>query len=114
MRYASRILFYFSIMRTFNSFVWAAKNEVLQAISSEPVADRNLKPKVISSINWREVHGVFIHDTKPVHVLAYILAYKQLEEEHKIRIMRPADVPFPMTDYNTTFALLSEEVETVA
>jgi len=96
-------------MKTLNSLVMTAKDEILILLSSGPINDRVLMPKVVSSINWRETRELeIVHETKPVHISAYILAYKQLEEEHKIQITRPADVPFPMTDFMTTFALKSD------
>lgn len=93
-------------MKTLNDLVSTAKYQILRLLRSGPLNDRVLMPKVISSINWHETREFdVVHETKPVHISAYILAYKQLEGERKIRITRPADVPFPMTDYKTTFAL---------
>jgi hypothetical protein len=37
--------------------------------------------------------------------LAVILSFKELEVVGKITISRPRSVPFPMTDFNTTFTL---------
>jgi len=46
-----------------------------------------------------------IRETKPVHRLAFVVAYKRLEKEGKIEILRPQGIPFPMTDNETTFKI---------
>lgn len=63
---------------------------------------------VFNRLNMTEKKdGTVLHQTKPIHNLAVILAYKQLEAEGKIKIERPSDVPFPMTDNNTLFSTVN-------
>lgn len=56
----------------------------------------------MSAITRRD--GSIKHAILPVHELAFILAYKELENESQIQITRPRDVPSPATDFETTFA----------
>jgi len=49
--------------------------------------------------------GSFYHNHKPIHMLATILAYKELEREDQIKITRMPDVPFPATDFRSNFIL---------
>ena len=64
-----------------------------------------LMPHVLENISTRENRkGEIVHDKKPIHTLAFIIAMKELEKEGVIEIDR-GDVPFPMTDFKTRFRL---------
>lgn len=43
-----------------------------------------------------------IHHIQPIHSLAFVIGYKELEAEGRILINRD-DTPFPMTDSKTKF-----------
>jgi hypothetical protein len=97
-------------MRNFASLVESGKYEIERLLSSGPMQDKDLRPKVLNWINIKILRDETVkHETLPVHCLAYIVAYKQLEQEGRIKISRPPGVPFPMTDYKTTFALVRTE-----
>jgi hypothetical protein len=65
---------------------------------------QELEKTVIGIISMRKNRdGTVIHDPKPIHCLAFIQAYKELEEIGDITIKRPSDIPFPMTDFRTIF-----------
>lgn len=69
-------------------------------------SQRELEGYVASILNIVETKKEGIrHRTKPIHGLAFIIAYKELESERQIKIRRPLGVPFPMTDFETSFAL---------
>lgn len=63
-----------------------------------------LEKYVLSILNIKERKGVIIHETKPIHRIAFIMAYKELEAEGAVKIDRPLKVPFPMTDFETHFS----------
>jgi len=89
--------------------VSSAKYFIIRCLRADGVTQRSqLEPYVISGINRIEKRdGTVKHVTKPIHYLAFILAYKELENEHQIKITRKG-IPFPMTDNETIFALRSE------
>lgn len=65
-----------------------------------------LERYVINILNIKERRdGTILHRTKPIHGLAFILAYKELESMDQIEIQRPTGVPFPMTDFETLFSV---------
>lgn len=92
-----------------------AKSEIERALKGVPITLRELERRVLlnitlkrdrfGSIVYNDNTGKPVRIQKPIHRLAIILAYKQLEEEGKIVIQRPANVPFPMTDYATQFSM---------
>lgn len=91
-------------MNTLNRLVTSAENEILRVLSPKPIHGKALEAEVLYWINGRETRQYdVVHETKPIHILAFILAYKQLEATGKIKVTRPKDVPFPMTDYTTIF-----------
>jgi len=83
------------------------KNVMLNNLRSQGTTNGQiLQQQVLSVINTKETRdGEIKHETKPIHLLAFVLAYKQLEQGQQIIISRPSDIPFPMTDYRTTFTL---------
>ena len=90
-----------------NLLVLRAKNVILRELKEEgTLSGKTLQSRVISIIDFKEKkNGEFEHDTQPIHMSAFIRAYKELEMTSEIKITRPAGVPFPMTDYATMFAL---------
>jgi len=67
---------------------------------------QELERAVTDIISIRErKDGTIIHDSKPIHHLAFILAYKELESTNEIIIQRPSNIPFPMTDFRTVFSI---------
>lgn len=68
-----------------------------------------LEKYVINKLNRKIMRdGRIVHRTKPIHSLSFILAYKELESEEQIRIIRSVGVPFPMTDFETLFSIKGE------
>ena len=66
---------------------------------------KELMPQVIDQISIRQnKEGEIIHDPKPIHTLAFLIAMKELEAEGVLKIDR-GDVPFPMSDFKTRFSL---------
>jgi hypothetical protein len=99
-------------MRSFATLVESGKEEILRLLASGPLQDKDLQPRVLNWINIKILRDETVkHETLSVHCLAYIIAYKQLEQEGQIKISRPPGVPFPMTDYKTTFGLVQTEQE---
>jgi hypothetical protein len=88
------------------SFVLSAENAILRTLADASLLGRELQSRVLSIINIKENRdGEIEHQTKPIHMLAFIIAYKQLEQTNQITILRSSGVPFPMTDFETTFAI---------
>ena len=68
--------------------------------------EASLEKSTLWALSMKEKKdGTITHEIKPIHMLAFILAYKKLETEGKITIQRPKDVPYPMTDYETLFSI---------
>ena len=89
-----------------NKLIMTAKDVILHELKQGTLSGRDLQSRVISVIDFKEKkNGEFEHDTQPIHMSAFIRAYKELELTSQIKITRPAGVPFPMTDYATMFAL---------
>jgi len=65
---------------------------------------KELMEHALDAINSYESHGYTEHKTKPIHTLAWILAFKELELEGVIRVER-YDIPFPMVDNKSQFYL---------
>ena len=60
---------------------------------------------VLNSINQRlNRKDDTVHTTKPIHVLAWLIAYKELENEGVIIVDRK-DLPFPTIDNRSRFSL---------
>jgi len=87
-----------------------AKNEILRFLQTHVSCKQpELEEHVLNFINERQNReGIPVHETKPIHGLAFILAYKELEADNQIKISRPYDVPFPMTDAETVFSLAED------
>jgi len=94
----------------------AAEKAILGLLKQGQVKGvRKLQAQVMPKINARydrlgrvirdRKTGGVKHETKPVHRLAFVLAYKNLERRNAIKIQRPPDIPFPMTDDKTLFSL---------
>jgi hypothetical protein len=67
---------------------------------------RELGRHVIDNLAWKErMYGEIVYRPVAKDGLAFIMAYKELETDGEIKIVRPKGVPFPMTDYETTFEL---------
>ena len=87
-----------------------AKRYILNYLKDNGSSNRlELEKSVIHTLNIRELkNGTIVHRNKPIHGLAFIVAYKELESENKIRIQRSANVPFPMTDFESLFSFKME------
>lgn len=87
-----------------------AKRYVLNYLKDNGSSKRlELEKYVMDILNLRELKdGTIVHRNKPIHGLAFIIAYKELEFENQIRIQRSATVPFPMTASETLFSLKRE------
>ena len=85
----------------------SAKRAIIQCLGTHGTrSGKDLVSSVLSIIDVKEKKdGEIEHVPKPIHMLAFIIAYKELEREGQIIISRPANIPFPMTDYRTTFTL---------
>lgn len=75
---------------SFIDFVLSLKTNMLEFIRNHPDCTRKELEQIID-VKHRKAN------------LAFILAFKELEREGTIRIARPRDVPFPMTDGETRF-----------
>ena len=65
---------------------------------------KELMEHALNTINSYEYHGYTEHETKPIHTLAWLLAFKELEREGVIRVER-YNIPFPMVDNKSQFYL---------
>jgi len=92
--------------------IFSARLSIIEYLGKyRSTSRRELEPIVLSCINVRtKRNGTIIHKTLPIHGLAFIMAYKELENENKIKLTRPKDVPFPATDFETVFAISVSEV----
>jgi len=64
-----------------------------------------LMPHVLDILGTHEnKEGEVVHEIKPIHTLAFILAVKELEKEGVIRIER-FEAPFPMLNSKSQFSL---------
>lgn len=94
------------------SEVLRAKRIMLDVLAHRSINGKDLEKDMIQRLNLTFDKEDFpVHKTKPIHRLAYILAYKQLEKEKKIVIQRPTNVPFSMTDGATIFRLGAQNIE---
>ena len=60
---------------------------------------------VLNSINLkRNRRNDTVHDTKPIHTLAFLIAFKELEKEGIIQVDRK-DLEFPLIDARSRFSL---------
>ena len=84
----------------------SAKYWLLKYLRENSIVQRlTLEPYVLSRINITQKRDeTMVHRTKPIHSVAFILAYKELEAQGEIEIKR-GSIPFPMTDFETTFTL---------
>lgn len=83
-----------------------AKRAVLKFLAENESCRRlELEKYVINKLNRKMLRdGRIIHRTKPIHSLAFILAYKELESSEEIKIDRRSGIPYPMTDFETLFS----------
>ena len=94
------------LSKNFNLLVLRAKDVIRRELKQGVLSGRDLQSRVISVIDFKEKKNTgFEHDTQPIHMSAFIRAYKELEMASEIKIIRPVGVPLPMTDYATIFAL---------
>ncbi len=86
--------------------VSSAKSAILHRLwNASRTVRRQLEEYVLERISSREKRdGTITHTTKPIHSLAFILAYKKLESDGEIEIRR-GNIPFPMTDSESMFIL---------
>jgi hypothetical protein len=64
-----------------------------------------LMPHVIDCMSIKaNKKGIIERNPQPIHTLAYLIAFKELEAEGVIKIDR-GSVPFPMTDHKSRFSL---------
>lgn len=81
---------------------------IVRLKEKSPQPCKTLQKDVIDRMAQRETRdGDVVHNYQPIQQLAFIRAYKELEEARLIKIDRPAEVPFPATDHNTIFSLFS-------
>lgn len=92
--------------KTLESLVSTAEYVIANFLKDHDGCKRtDLMPHVLDIIGTREnKKGEVVHETKPIHTLAFILAVKEMEKEGVIQIDR-GNVPFPMTDLKTCFSL---------
>jgi hypothetical protein len=93
------------VLKAKNNIVWH-----LRYHCQKPCNCRDLMLAVIDCLSIHEKRdGTISRNPLPIHHLAFIIAYKRLEEEGKIAIQRSPNVPFPATDFNSVFSLRQEE-----
>jgi len=70
---------------------------------------RQLESYVVYAINWRVKRDwSTVHETKPIHQLAFLLGFEELERENKISVNRHG-LPVCMIDDETVFKLTEKE-----
>lgn len=87
--------------------VATSERVILNFLQDKNQVERNqVEPYVLNHINvvWKK-DGSVRHVTKPIHRLAFIMAYKNLENRGEIAIFR-GDVPYPMTDSKSSLSLM--------
>ena len=92
--------------KTLESFVSTAEYVIANYLKDHSGCTREkLMPHVLDILGTHENKGgEVVHEIKPIHTLAFILAAKELEKEGVIRIER-FEVPFPMLDNKSQFSL---------
>ena len=92
-------------------WVRMAKRNILRYLEQVGQCERKeLEGYVLNLLNRRETReGRVIHETKPIHVLAFVVAHKRLEMEQRIKIKRSSSLPFPVTDFKSVFVLVEGE-----
>jgi hypothetical protein len=99
-------------MKKLSRLVGEAKEEIIYFLRAKgPCKRPKLEAYIISSINLENTRNGIEHRTRPVHRLAFILAFKELESQAEIEIQRPLTVPFPMTDNETMFSLNGDKAQ---
>jgi hypothetical protein len=90
-------------MEKLSTLVHQAKHEILLYLKDKELCDRKeLEAHVLSLLNVRVTRlGHIAHNVKPIYVLAFVLAFSELEREGEIKIKRPEGVPHPFTDFLT-------------
>ena len=78
--------------QSFKEFVASLKPNMLSFIEKHPDCTRLQLEEVVDL-------------RRSLARLAFIRAYKALEAEGAIKVTRPSDVPFPVTDFETRFQL---------
>ena len=93
-------------LRILESFISTAEYSIANYLKDhDGCGKKELMNHVLNSINLRKNRrDDVIHVTKPLHVLAWLIAFKELERESVIRVER-YDVPFPMVDNKSQFYL---------
>ena len=67
---------------------------------------KELTPHIIDCISIKaNKEGKIERNPQPIHTLAFLIAFKELEREGVIKIDRGA-IPFPMTDFKSRFSLV--------
>jgi len=94
-------------VQVLNRFVNLAKTEIVQYLTEKTSSKRPpLERHILDVLSFKEKKdGTISHEYKPIHDLAFVLAYKNLEVEDKIKIERPTNVPYSMTNFETLFSL---------
>jgi hypothetical protein len=84
-----------------------AKDTILDFLNNHGASrGGELGRHVLDKLAWKErMDGEIVYRPVAKDGLAFIMAYKELETDGEIKIVRPKGVPFPMTDYETTFEL---------
>jgi hypothetical protein len=90
-----------------DKFVLSARAIILHYLKSHNgCVRRDLEAYVQSILDvYIKKDGTVLHSPKPIHKLAIILAYKELEREEQIEIHRVLGTPYPATDFKSTFTL---------
>lgn len=83
----------------------SSKQAILDFLKNGPCKDETLEKYVYSITGAKKKKGKIELDVTSTHLSAFIMAYKELEDAGQIKITRPFDVPFQMTDYKTLFEL---------
>lgn len=93
-----------------DKLVRESKAQIVRFLSSRIEAlSRQLESYVVYAINWRvKRNWSMVHETKPLHTLAFILAFEELEREKQISIDRHG-LPVCMIDNETVFKLTVKE-----
>ena len=89
------------------TYVSSAEYSIINYLKEHPdCTNKELMPHVIDCMSIKaNKEGKIERKPQPIHTLAFLIAFKELEAEGLIQIER-GTVPFPMTDFKSKFSLV--------
>jgi hypothetical protein len=89
------------------TYVSSAEYSIVNYLKEHPdCTSKELMPHVIDCMSIKaNKKGEIERNPQPIHTLAFLIAFKELDAEGVIKIDR-GSVPFPMTDFKSIFSLV--------